>query len=65
MNTIIPATELLKRAFVHLTEERAAHPEKSLDSLLDDAAMRFNLSPKDAESLLRLLRENGTDPTHA
>ncbi len=63
MGTIMPASELLKRALTHLLEERAAHPEKPLGALLDDASMRFNLSPRDADSLLRLLRENGAPHT--
>lgn len=57
MGTIMPASELLKRALAHLLDERAAHPQKPLAELVDDASMRFNLSPKDADALLRLLRE--------
>ena len=60
MATIMPASELLKRAFAHLLEERAAHPEKPLAALMDEASMRFNLSPLDAESLFRLLRDEET-----
>ena len=60
MATIMPASELLKRAFAHLLEERAAHPEKPLAALMDEASMRFILSPLDAESLFRLLRDEET-----
>ncbi len=62
MATIMPESELLRRAFAHLLTQRAQHPEKKLSDLLDDASMRFNLSPKDAESLQRLLHDEEPRP---
>ena len=56
MPTIMPKSELVRRAFADLQEERKPAPGKSLPSLLDEAGMRFNLTPVDAEALERLLR---------
>ena len=56
MPTIMPKSVLVRRAFAYLQEERKHDPGKSLPSLLDEAGMRFNLTPVDAEALERLLR---------
>ncbi len=56
MPTIMPKSELVRRAFAYLQEERKHAPDKSLSSLLDEAGMRFNLTPVDAEALERLFR---------
>ena len=45
MATIMPASELVRRAAAWLAEQRALYPEKSLAALLDEAGMRFNLKP--------------------
>lgn len=54
MPTILSSSELLRRAVVHIDEELRNNPEKRLDTLIDEASMRFNLSPLDSEALLRL-----------
>ena len=54
MATIMPASELVRRAAAWLAEQRALYPEKSLAALLDEAGMRFNLIPLDAAALGRL-----------
>ena len=57
MATIIPQSELVKRAVAFIVDEQTMHPEKPLGTLIDDASMRFNLSPLEAESLCRLFYE--------
>jgi len=57
MPTIMPQSELLRRAFAYVNDARKDHPETSLHQHIDDAAMRFNLSPVDAESLCRLFEK--------
>ena len=54
MATIMPASELVRRAAAWLAEQRTLYPEKSLAALLDEAGMRFNLNPLDAAALGRL-----------
>lgn len=54
MTTIMPSTELLRRAVSYIDEELREHPEMPLPTLIDQAGMRFNLSPLDSEALFRL-----------
>jgi len=57
MSTIMPQSELLRRAAAHVSSAIKDHPEKSLHWHIEDAAMRFNLSPLDAESLHRFFEK--------
>lgn len=57
MPTIMPQNELVRRAAAHVAAEWADKGNKSrgeLLRLLDDAAMRFNLTPLDQQALERL-----------
>ena len=56
MPTIIHHSELVRRALIYLDEERLRCPEKQVTLLLDEAGMRFNLSPAEAADLERLFR---------
>ena len=56
MATVMPREELVRRALKYMSERRQASPEISFDALLDDASLRFNLSPRDQEALERLFR---------
>jgi len=56
-----PQSELLRKAFAYVNDALKEQPEKSLHEHIDDAAMRFNLSPVDAASLLRLFDTASTD----
>ena len=56
MATVMPREELVRRALQYISERRQASPELSFDALLDDASLRFNLSPRDQEALERLFR---------
>ncbi|MDL2209532.1 hypothetical protein LJC26_01865 [Desulfovibrio sp. OttesenSCG-928-O18] len=57
MASIVPEGELLRRAAAWICEEREAKKEKSLYACLDEAGMRFNLSPKDQRMLAELFSE--------
>jgi hypothetical protein len=60
MATIMPQGELVRKAAGYILEQRAQYPHKQIATLLDEAGMRFNLSPAEAASLERLLqKENG------
>lgn len=60
MPTIMPQNELVRRAAAHVAAELADRGNKgetnraALHRLLDDAAMRFNLTPLDQQALERL-----------
>jgi hypothetical protein len=49
----VKMTEPIKRAVAWIAEERLDKPTKSLTTLLDEAAMRFNLGPQDWQFLRR------------
>lgn len=57
MTTIMPQSELTKKAVAWISEMRLANPEKGLVVLLEEAAMRFNLGPKDVQWLQRFYAE--------
>ena len=58
MSNIIPPGELVRKAATFIAETRQANPSRSLESILDEAGMRFNLTPLDTESLRRLFSDS-------
>lgn len=54
---IIPEGEDLRRALAWLSERRREDPAAARAKLIDEAALRFDLSPVDVEFLLRQWRE--------
>lgn len=56
--SIQPQGELLRRAIKWVSEERKEHPDKKHAILLDEACLRFNLTPKDAETLARYTKDD-------
>ena len=62
MPTVMPQSELLRKALIFVDERRREKPAAKLSNLLDEAGMRFNLSPRDSEALLHLF---STDVTSA
>jgi hypothetical protein len=57
MTTIMPACELTRKAITWISEEQENGSPKPLVVLLEEAAVRFNLSPKDVEFLQRFYKE--------
>ena len=55
MSAIMPQGELLTRAFKWITETLAEKPQADPHRILDEAGMRFNLSPAEGGQLLRLI----------
>lgn len=62
MPVIMPEGELLRRAAAWISEERERHPQRPLASCLDEAGMRYNLSPVDRLKLAGLFAGNNTSP---
>ncbi|MEZ0576822.1 hypothetical protein [Halodesulfovibrio aestuarii] len=60
MTTIMPQSELVKKAVVYIYEQRKKYP-KNFNKLLDQAGMRFNLSPKEAEMLKDFFKQSESD----
>ena len=59
MTTIQPQGEEIRKAVKWISEMRQASPEKPLAKLIDEACIRFDLSPKEAEFLWRVCKKNG------
>jgi len=57
--TIQPKGESLKKAVKWISSERLEDEEKSIHLLIQEAALRFNLSPKDEEFLKSFYRKGG------
>jgi hypothetical protein len=57
MSTIQPEGEDLRKAIKWISEERKYGPEKKGAKLIEEACLKFNLSPMDAEYLANFLRD--------
>lgn len=53
MNTVIPEGEALRKAVKWVSDGLSRNPDTDLFSLVNDAILRFNLSPKDGQFLFR------------
>ena len=54
---IQPEGEDLRRAVKWVSQERKANAEANLQKLVQQASLRFNLSPADGEFLVRFVKE--------
>lgn len=52
--SIIKHSQLLQSALNFLTEAHQKHPKTSIIELIDEASMRFNLTPLDAVHLTEI-----------
>ncbi len=57
MTTVQPEGEDIRRAVKWISEERVFNSQKKLSELIDEACLKFDLSPMDAEFLARTLIE--------
>jgi hypothetical protein len=57
MTTVQPEGEDIRRAVKWISEERVSNPQKKLSELIDEACLKFDLSPMDEEFLARTLIE--------
>ena len=55
--SIQPKGEDLRRAVKWVSEEREYNPEKEVKTIVQEACMKFDLSPIDGDFLLRHLLE--------
>ncbi len=62
MSAIMPCGELVRRAASWICAELAARPHVSQTKLLDEAGMRFNLSPKECRMLSDLFAASAAPP---
>ncbi len=61
MTTIMPEGEAIRRAVKWISGELQEDPHKSIQILINDAVLRFDLSPKEAEFLTEFYRKGKMD----
>ena len=59
--SIIPEGEQLRKAVKWVSDERTEHPGSPLFTLIERACLKFDLTPKDEEFLMRYLTEDSAD----
>jgi len=55
MTTIQPQGDLIRKAVQWISDELQDHPEEKRQKLLEQASIKFNLSPKDYAYLQKLV----------
>ena len=58
MTTIQPDGEMIRKAVKWISEERQTDQSKKHQQMIEEAAIRFNLSPMEVEYLNNLLKED-------
>ncbi len=59
--SILPEGEQLRKAVKWISDERRDHPEAGMFKLIQDACLKFDLPPKDAEFLMHSLTEPSSE----
>jgi hypothetical protein len=57
MTTVQPEGEDLRKAVKWISEERKYNPEAKSSKLIEEACLKFDLSPMDAEYLFNFLKQ--------
>jgi len=57
MATIQPKGEKIRQALKWISSERLEDENRSIPALIQDVALRFNLSPKEEEFLISFYKE--------
>ncbi len=61
MSTVQPQGEALKKAIQWISDERRKSPDTPATKLANDAALQFDLSPKDSDFLMRFVKQENQD----
>jgi hypothetical protein len=59
--SILPEGEQLRRAVRWISDERQEKKDANLAKLIDEACVKFDLSPTDAEFLIRFFTEKSQE----
>ena len=54
MTTVQPEGEQIRKAVKWISEERQYRPDRNYRSIIEEACLKFNLTPLDAEYLNKL-----------
>ena len=58
MGSVVPEGDAIRKAIKWISEHLKENPAKSVQTLVNEATLTFNLSPKDSEFLIKFYREN-------
>jgi hypothetical protein len=58
MSTVMPEGEAIRKAVKWMSDQLQEHPDKLSKKLINEAIMRFDLSPKDADFLIKFYQES-------
>ena len=58
MNTIFPQGESLRKAVQWISEQLKTDANQNKNEILNEAILRFDISPKDSEFLYNMYRNN-------
>ncbi|MDY6855644.1 MAG: hypothetical protein SWO11_13220 [Thermodesulfobacteriota bacterium] len=62
MSTVLPEGEDIRRAVKWVSQNLKDDPDQTVQRLVNDAILRFDISPKDAEFLTRFFsRKDGSE----
>ena len=57
--SILPEGEQMRRAVKWISDQRLDNPKAALFKLIEEACLKFDLSPNDAEVLMNFYAEKG------
>ena len=60
--SIQPQGETIRKAVKWVSQQRQSSPAVGIQTLVDQAAMQFNLTPKEADFLARTLTSQTDEP---
>jgi len=55
--SIVPEGEALRNAIKWISEEHECHPDEKMNTLINKACIRFDLSPSDSEFIIRFYKK--------
>jgi hypothetical protein len=58
MTTVQPEGEDIRKAVKWISDERQYGPDKTLLQLIEEAGLKFNLSPRDEEYLINFFKRD-------
>jgi hypothetical protein len=58
MTTVQPEGELLRNAVKWISDEHTYDETKPIKQLIENAALKFNLSPKETEYLIKFFKDH-------
>jgi len=58
--SIVPEGEALRNAIKWISEERECRPDEKMNVLINQACIRFDLSPVDSEFIFRFYKKEST-----